>query len=86
MRSTAENDDTADTADTNAGVGKRLALLVAALLWDGEGFYADIYDRRVGQGGGPSPDLRLVEFTEDGRVEILADGREYVLRVESKSR
>lgn len=76
---------------TNAAIGattcvtaKRLALLVAALLFDNEEFHADVYERHFGEDNRPSLELGLVEFTEDGRVEILADGREYVLRVESK--
>ncbi len=82
MRSAAETDNTTDTAGTD----KRLALLVAALLWDNEEFHADVYDRCIAEVDGPSPDLRLVEPTEEGHVEILADGREYVLRVEPKPR
>ncbi len=71
-----------DAADT----GKRLTLLLAALLWDNEEIHADVYERHASDDDGPSPDLRLVEPTEDGRVEILADGREYILRLESKPR
>lgn len=82
MRSDAGTDAATDAADT----GKRLTLLLAALLWDNEECLADIYERHAAEDDGLSPDLRLAELTEDGRVEILADGREYVLRLESKPR
>lgn len=72
--------------DTAASVEKRLALLVAALLWDCEDLHDDVYECHAAEGEGPSPNLRFVELTEDGRVEVLADGQEYVLRVEPKYR
>lgn len=65
---------------------KRLARLVAAVLWYDEEYYADIYDLHFAEADESCPDVGLVELTEGGYVEIFAEGREYVLRVEPKPR
>lgn len=82
----AGDETNATTRAAACATAKRLVLLVAALLFDNEEFHADVYERHIGEDDGPSPELGLVEPAEDGRLEILADGREYILRVESKPR
>ena len=59
----------------------RLARLVAAVMWDAQDFFADIYEKVILEDDG-CPTVDSVELTEDCRIEILADGEEYVLSVE----
>ncbi len=64
----------------------RLANLIAALLWDAEDFYSDIYERHLIDAHGESPAVDLVELTEHNppRLSVLAEGQEYTVSVEPK--
>lgn len=66
---------------------ERLTKLIAALLWDAEDFYSDIFECHLIEADGESPDVALVELTEHSppRLAVIADGKEYVVTVEPNS-
>lgn len=66
---------------------ERLTKLIAALLWDAEDFYSDIFERHLIDADGGSPDVDLVELTEHSppRLSVIAGGNEYVVTVEPRS-